>query len=82
MLMALSASPPADTSRLTWIITLGLVCAMFVVCLIIVVRGKQVGRPAVQTRTQKLRIMRARNGLWVLSALIFLTIARIMAAKH
>jgi hypothetical protein len=29
-----------------------------------------------------MRIMRARNGLWVLSALIFLTIARIMAAKH
>jgi hypothetical protein len=81
MLVSLGATT-ADTSRLTWIITLGLICAMFVVCLIIVVRGKHVGRHAAQTTTQKLRIMRARNGLWVLSALIFLTIARIMAAKH
>ena len=49
---------------------------MFAVCVIIVVRGNRVGRHAVQTRTQKLRIANARRSLWVLTALIFLTIAQ------
>jgi hypothetical protein len=80
--MLMSLAPTSDTSRLTWIITLGIVCAMFAVCVIIVVRGNHVGRHAVQTTTQKLRIWRARRSLWVLIALIFLTIARIFAATH
>jgi len=78
--MLMSLAPTSDTSRLTWTITLGLICAMFAVCVIIVVRGNHVGRHAVQTRTQKLRIANARRSLWVLTALIFLTIARIIAA--
>jgi hypothetical protein len=78
--MLMSLAPTADTSRLTWIITLGIICAMFAVCVTIVVRGNRVGRHAAQTRTQKLRIWRARRSLWVLTALIFLTIARIIAA--
>jgi hypothetical protein len=80
--MLMSLAPTSDTSRLTWTVTLGIVCAMFAVCVTIVVRGNHVGRHAVQTRTQKLRIMRARSSLWVLSALICLTIARIIAATH
>lgn len=80
--MLLSLAPTSNTSRLTWFITLGIVCAMFAVCVIIVVRGNRVGRHAVQTRTQRLRIYNARRSLWVLTALIFLTIARIIAATH
>jgi hypothetical protein len=78
--MLMSIAPTADTSRVTWIILLGLICAVFAVCLIIVVRGNRVGRHAVQTTRQKLRIANARRSLWVLTALIFLTIARIIAA--
>jgi hypothetical protein len=80
MLMSLAST--SDTSRLTWIIILGIICATFAVCLIIVLRGNHVGRHAAQTRRQKLRIWKARRSLWVLTALIFLTIARIMAATH
>ena len=36
MLMALSATPTADTSRLTWIITLGLICAIATVCMVFI----------------------------------------------
>ena len=80
MFMALSQT--ADTSRSTWIVLLVLICAMFVACLIIVVRGNHVGSHAAMTSTQKVRIKRARGSLWVLAALIFLTIARIIVAPH
>jgi hypothetical protein len=78
--MLMSIAPTADTSRLSWIVILGIICAVFAACLIIVVRGKRVGRHAVQRTRQKLRIANARRSLWVLTALIFLTIARIIAA--
>jgi hypothetical protein len=78
--MLMSLAPTSDTSRLDWIIVLAICCAVFAMCVIIVVRGNRVGSHTVQTRTQKLRIKRARGSLWVLGAFICITIARIIVA--
>jgi hypothetical protein len=80
--VVLSMASTADTSRLDWIITLALVCAMFAVCLTIVTRGNRTDLETTRTRRQTLRIKRARHSLWVLAALICLTIARIIVAPH
>ncbi len=80
--MLMSLAPTSDTSRVTWIILLGIICAAFAVCVIIVVRGSRPDSQTKRTRTQKLRIQRARSSLWVLAALICLTIARIIVAPH
>jgi hypothetical protein len=66
--MFLSLAPTADTSRVTWIVVLGIICAAFAVCVIIVVRGKRADPQIERTSTQKLRIQRARSSLWVLAA--------------
>jgi hypothetical protein len=78
--MLLSLPPTADTSRVTWIVVLGMICIVFAACVIIVLRGNRADPQIKRTRTQKLRIQRARSSLWVLAALICLTIARIIAA--
>jgi hypothetical protein len=78
----LSVASTSGTSRLDWIITLAIVCAMFAICATIVVRGKRTDLKTPRTRRQNLRIKRARHGLWVLAALICLTIARIIVAPH
>jgi hypothetical protein len=58
------------------------VCAMFAICVTIVVRGSRTELEIPRTRRQNLRIRRARHSLWVLAALICLTIARIIVAPH
>ena len=78
----LSIAATSGTSRLDWIVTLAIVFAMFVICATIVVRGKRTDLEIPRTRRQNLRIRRARHGLWVLAALICLTIARIIVAPH
>jgi hypothetical protein len=78
----LSIASASDTSRLDWLTTLAIVCAMFAVCVTIVVRGNRTDLEIPRTRRQNLRIKRARHGLWVLAALICLTIARIIVAPH
>jgi hypothetical protein len=78
----LSIASTSDTSRLDWIITLTIVCAMFAICVTIAVRGNRTDLEIPRTRRQNLRIKRARHSLWVLAALICLTIARIIVAPH
>ena len=78
----LSIAATSGTSRLDWIVTLAIVFAMFAICATIVVRGKRTDLEIPRTRRQNLRIRRARHGLWVLAALICLTIARIIVATH
>lgn len=84
MYLSLAAtSGTAGTSRFDWYITLALICAMFIICLTIVVRGNRMDPDTPRTRRQKLRLQRARRGLWVLVALFFLTLARIIwVAPH
>lgn len=78
----LSIASTSGTSRLDWIVTLAIVCAMFAICATIVVRGNRTDLEIPRARRQNLRIRRARHGLWVLAALICLTIARIIVAPH
>ncbi len=78
----LSLAATSGTSRLDWIVTLAIVFAVFAICATIVVRGKRTDLEVPRTRRQNLRIRRARQGLWVLAALICLTIARIIVAPH
>jgi hypothetical protein len=80
--VVLSIAATSGTSRLDWIVTLAIVFAMFAICATIVVRGKRTDLEIPRTRRQNLRIRRARHGLWVLAALICLTIARIIVAPH
>lgn len=76
----LSLASTADSGRLSWLIILAIVCAMFVVCLTIVVRGNRAASRG--TKYKQWRVQRARRGLWVLGALICLTIARIITGTQ
>jgi hypothetical protein len=77
--MLMSLAPTADTSRLDWIITLVIFLAIFVAWAILVVRGNR-NPEKVRTRTQTLRLTRARRSLWLLAAWICIIIARIILA--
>jgi hypothetical protein len=77
-----ATSGTAATSRFDWFITLGIACALLVLCVTIVVRGSRADPGIPRTRRQRLRLKRARSSIWLLVALICLTIARVIVAPH